>query len=67
MLTIYLETYLNIKRWYVVGGKQSYWYENNSLERRSVHMFVNSLLYLYHLQMKYSNTYGDFIRKLQLH
>ena len=33
----------------ILSGKQSYWYKNNILERRIIHMVFNSLLYLQYI------------------
>ena len=46
------------------GGRQSFWYEDNIMERRITHMILNSILYLHQLQMKYMDAYKDLISKL---
>ena len=51
----------------ILSVKQSHWYKNQVLERRISHMVFSSLLYLHELQVKYVNTYKDWISKLYSH
>ena len=48
----------------ILNGILSYWYGDNILKRRNVHMVLNRLFYLHKLQMRYENAYEHFIRKL---
>ena len=50
----------------MLGSNQPYWYKDSIMERRITHMILNSLLYLYELQMKYIYVNKDLIRKLYI-